>query len=82
MGSPPLKSSGATPPRDPSGKSPLSEKKVEKVGTSGDSDGKKKIGRRSSSQRPPSRSQSPSHRRGHCHRNAAKPRERVIERVI
>jgi hypothetical protein len=55
---------------------------VEKVGTSGDSDGKKNTGRRSSSRRPPSRSLSPSHRRGHRHRDADKPREHVIERVI
>jgi hypothetical protein len=69
---PPPKSSGATPPRIPTGKSPPPEKKS---GPSGDTDGKKPSGRGFLSISPPRRPRS-------RHRDADKPRERIVERVV
>jgi hypothetical protein len=71
MATPPPKSSGATPPREPTGKSPPPEK----PGPSDDLDGKRPLRRGFPSKSPPRR---PRPR----YRDAGKPRERVVERVV
>jgi hypothetical protein len=75
MASPPSKSSGATPSRVPTGKTPPPEKTTEKPGSSNDPDGKKPFRRGFPSKSPPRRPRS-------RHHDADKPRERVVERVI
>jgi hypothetical protein len=75
MASPPPKSSGAMPPRVPTGKTPPLEKKAEKPESSGDPDGKRSYRRGFLSKSPPRRPRS-------RHHVADKPRERVIERVV
>jgi hypothetical protein len=71
MATPLPKSSGATPPRDRTGKSPPPEQ----IGPSDDPNGKKSFRRGFLSKSPPCR---PRSRR----RDADKPRERVVERVV
>jgi hypothetical protein len=71
MATPPPKSSGAMPPREPTGKSPPPEK----PGPSDDPDGKKPLLRGFPSKSPPRRPRS-------RYRDADKPRERVVERVV
>jgi hypothetical protein len=69
---PPPNSSGGTPPRISTGKSPPPEKKS---GPSGDPDGEKPSDRGFLGKSPPRRPRS-------CHRDADKPRERVVERIV
>jgi transposase InsO family protein len=71
MATPQPKSSGATPPREPTGKSPPPEK----PGPSDDPDGKKPLLRGFPSKSPPRQPRS-------RYRDADKPRERVVERVV
>jgi hypothetical protein len=71
MATPPPKSSGATPPRDPTGKLPPPEKPR----PSDDPDVKKLFRHGFSSKSTPRRPRS-------RHRDADKPRERVVERVV
>jgi hypothetical protein len=71
MTTPPPKSSGATPTREPTGKSPPPEK----PGPSDDPDSKKSLRRGFPSKSPPRRPRS-------RYRDADKPRERVVERVV